>query len=232
MLSTGLYVIWERHLKSWGWSVFLTLLGVLAIFYSVYLHSHPKAPNPPVWVVLLSLTWIAIGWDVLERRKLLTAPKPGIGSASEPQRALVSPKSNREYPWNVFTIQRQPEVSFSTSPGISHRTKLTIMLTNTTSKDIHIWAPVWESTEVAALEPFASKIRLELIAEGGWKANKWGEETQCIVLPCAQTFQCWVGLTEPATRDGLIRRVQKENTGTLIFPVKIDAKLYEVPIKV
>jgi hypothetical protein len=85
---------------------------------------------------------------------------------------------------------------------------------------------------VAALEPFASKIRLELIAEGGWKANKWGEETQCIVLPCAQTFQCWVGLTEPATRDGLIRRVQKENTGTLIFPVKIDAKLYEVPIKV
>lgn len=71
VVGTGLFIIWERHLKSWWWSIPLVGAGVLAIVYSVYSHAHPEAqlPTPPSWVYLLLLTWCALGYVVYDRRR-------------------------------------------------------------------------------------------------------------------------------------------------------------------
>jgi hypothetical protein len=67
--GTGAWILWERHVKSTVWSLIFTALGVLAVAYSVYLPSHPNAPNPPVWVILLLLTWGTFGWIIYDKKR-------------------------------------------------------------------------------------------------------------------------------------------------------------------
>ena len=68
-MGTGLYILWERHLRSLPGSIALIVAGSLAVAYSVYVHGHPDAPNAPAWVVLLLVTWAVLGYLIYLRVK-------------------------------------------------------------------------------------------------------------------------------------------------------------------
>ena len=137
--------------------------------------------------------------------------------------------AKREYWLTVFTVQ-EIKVDLAVDPKIIYKNKLIIVLTNQTGREVHVWTPIWESKDVFAQQPFASKLRKEQVSTGGWKSGQWEDEEQCITLPAGQTVMCWIGLNEPPG-DGLKERIKKQTTGTAIFPVKIDGKLYDAPIK-
>lgn len=152
-----------------------------------------------------------------------------IGYVAYRSTKLLKPgASNRTWPWDVFTIQEK-YADLSSDVHVSHKDKIRIVLTNATGKELNVWTPIWESAEVQAQYPFGSK--LHLYGEAGWKVRgSWDDGHPCIVLAPSQTFMCWIGLLEPSG-EGIIQRLKKENTGTAIFPVKIEGKLYDVPIR-
>jgi hypothetical protein len=97
VVGTGLYILWDRHLRSLPGSIALIVAGAIAVAYSVYLHSHPNAPNPPVWIVLVAVTWLAIGWSVYDRHRFHRPVSPqhlttgeNAGLVQEPIRARTS----------------------------------------------------------------------------------------------------------------------------------------------
>jgi hypothetical protein len=231
MLGTGLYVVWDRHLKSLAWSALLIVLGGIAIVYSVYVHLRPASqlPLPPVWFYLLVLTWCAIGYDIYDRRSVLRIQStPRAGSRESERKQTPEEISKRSYQTQVFTVQ-DINADLSSDPKLNYKDKVRLVLTNATGKELNVWTPIWESKEVLAQYPFGSNLYLS--GPSGWKVNAWdGDGRQCITLPAGGTFMCWIGLLEPIG-EGIRQRLKNANTGTAIFPVKIDGELYEVPIK-
>ena len=137
-------------------------------------------------------------------------------------------KQDRHYPRNVFTTQRVIAEPPSTSPTVSHKDKIRVILTNHLDREVQVWTPLWRSSDVHPQYPFGSLLRLE--GPQGWKADDWKDEVACCMLPIGTTFSCWIGLLPPIGKS-IERRVQTHApVGTAIFPVKIDGKLYEVPI--
>jgi|SRR5208282_6353805 len=61
--GTGLYFWVEASVKRLR-SIGLTVLGALACAYSVYRHYHPEIPEIKLWVILLILTWVFLGYAV------------------------------------------------------------------------------------------------------------------------------------------------------------------------
>jgi hypothetical protein len=218
VLGTGMFIIFERHLKT-VWSVVITVVGLLAVLYSVYIHSHPQAPNPPLWILLLALTWVGIAWDFYHRRSAVPFTSPPSTTVAE----------RREYPRDVFTVQKV-WADLSNDPKIAYKNKVRMILTNITANDIAVWTPVWDSADVSAQYPLGASIQVEDAKSGGWKANAWGDESQCTTLNAGFTLKCWIGLIEPSGQ-GIIRRLEMQNTGTAIFPVKIAGKLHEVRVR-
>jgi hypothetical protein len=151
----------------------------------------------------------------------LILPEPPFVEAEE--------KSAKRYtwPWDVFTVQEK-YADLSSDPNVSHKDKVRLVLTNATGKELNIWTPIWESAEVHAQHPFGS--RLHKYGPAGWKVKgSWDEGHSCITLAAGESFMCWIGLLEPSG-EGIIQRLKKESTGTAIFPVKIEGKLYHVPV--
>jgi len=135
----------------------------------------------------------------------------------------------RHYPRNVFTIQRVIAEPPSASPTVVYKDKLRVILTNHLDREVQVWTPLWQSPDVHPQSPFGSLLRLE--GPKGWKFDDWKDEVVCCTLPIGFTFSCWIGLLPP-TGKSIERRVQTQTqVGTAIFPVKIDGKLYEVPIE-
>jgi hypothetical protein len=83
VLGTGLYIFWDRHLKSPLWSLVLVVIGLGTVVYSVYIHSQPQALRPPIWLILLIPTWAALGYAIYvrARRGQSLGPTPA-GSAA------------------------------------------------------------------------------------------------------------------------------------------------------
>lgn len=89
--GTGLYFLIEGETKRRTLSVALTLVGLLAVIYSVYVHDHPDSSiRPPVWVWLLAVTWLAIGWDIYDRRMRGATPNKSMLGPISP----LAPKPN------------------------------------------------------------------------------------------------------------------------------------------
>lgn len=156
------------------------------------------------------------------------ALKTQLAKKAEPIQQVSSVVKQREYWQTVFTVQ-DIKLDLAVDPNIIYKNKLIIVLTNQTGRDVQVWTPIWESKDVFYQQPFASKLRKEKVG-GGWKSGQWQEEEQCTMLQSGQTVICWIGLNEPPG-EGLKRRIEKQTTGTAIFPVKIDGKLYDAPIK-
>ena len=137
--------------------------------------------------------------------------------------------SDRRFPRNVFTVQRVTADPPSISPGVFYKDKIRVILTNHLDRGVSVWAPMWQSLEVQCQHPMGSRFRLEGLK--GWKADDWvPEEEESLSVPVGVTFSCWIGLLPPIG-ESIERRLQTHTSiGTAIFPVKIDGKLYEVPI--
>ena len=73
-------------------SVFLMTIGLAAVVYSVVLHYKPQLPRLRIWVLLLAVTWCAIGYDFYDRHH--TVPLPEFDSKRD-ARPVVSYAANQ-----------------------------------------------------------------------------------------------------------------------------------------
>jgi hypothetical protein len=111
------------------------------------------------------------------------------------------------------------------------KNKIRMILTNHLDRDVCVWTPLWDSTEVHAEgSPPGSTIQL---AKKGWEFDEWEEpEKICVTLPIGHSFRTYIALL-PTTGRSISERVRTGDwIGTALFPVKIDGKLYEVPIEI
>lgn len=72
VFGTGLFFVVEGDRVKMGWSIGITLLGFLALGYSIYSYHNPTTPKIPVWAYLLLLTWVFIGFDYYDRHQNLS----------------------------------------------------------------------------------------------------------------------------------------------------------------
>jgi len=68
VFGTGIYFWTEGDAKRMGWAVAMTFLGVAGVVYSVWAHHKPNAPKIPVWLLLLAVTWVGIGYDIYSQQ--------------------------------------------------------------------------------------------------------------------------------------------------------------------
>src|SRR5579864_222630 len=86
VFGTGLYFfiqafVERKDLDHKIWMGVITLLGAGAAGYSVYRYYYPEALNVPVWVGFLILTWLAIAYDIRDRRFFVRSSALTIHSA-------------------------------------------------------------------------------------------------------------------------------------------------------
>jgi hypothetical protein len=67
MAGTGAYFLVEGGTRR-VISALLTIIGMLAVAYSVYVHEHPTAPRPATWIVLLIVTWLVLAYEIYSRQ--------------------------------------------------------------------------------------------------------------------------------------------------------------------
>ena len=103
----------------------------------------------------------------------------------------------------------------------THKDKVRFTVKNGGS-EAEVWSPLWESPDVVAQTPFGAKLQKE--GPKGHLAGDWESETLCVSLKPGQVFTGWIGLLQ-SHGQGLAVRTQQGNTGTLIFPLKIQGKL-------
>jgi hypothetical protein len=92
-VSIGGFILVDKHLGPvWAW--ILTVVGLLAIGYSVYHKQFPGSPNPPtLWVLLLLLTWAALGYSIYDRRRHGKTPIPDTATPDTRDQTLESQKA-------------------------------------------------------------------------------------------------------------------------------------------
>lgn len=132
----------------------------------------------------------------------------------------------RSYPHPIFTVEKVIPEGPATSPQVFLKNKIRIILTNHFDREVSVWTPLWESPDVSAEgSPPGSTIQL---AKSGWQFDEWEEEKTCITVPVGRSFRSYIALL-PTIGESIYRRFEtKVPLGTLVFPVKIDGKLYEV----
>jgi uncharacterized membrane protein YhdT len=64
--GTGIYFLIDGTKRRWAASI-TTLIGVVAMAYSIYAHSHGGMLGLPIWFYLLCVSWVLIGLDVYDR---------------------------------------------------------------------------------------------------------------------------------------------------------------------
>jgi hypothetical protein len=147
------------------------------------------------------------------------------------QRAIdVQNAKLRPYPQTVFTVEKVIPEGPATSPTVSLKNKVRIILTNHSDADVSVWTPVWESPDVHADgDPPGSTIQL---AKREWQYDEWGDEQICTTINIGRSFRCYIAL-KPTIGESIYRRLEtKTALGTLVFPVKIHGKLYDIRINI
>ncbi len=209
--------------------------------------------------VFTLLTWAAVGLVLYDRRRARSASAQDLAQALADNTGLrsqlalrptaqdlvtlqnenadlkhqLASKPVRTWPYgNVFTIQA---VTTEHSPTATYRDKLRVTLTNTVGRDLHVWIPLWESAEVVPQQPFGSRFRLE--GSAGWRNKDWVKdasgnfaEYSCLEVKAGFTCDCFIGLLPPTGKSLEERRRTNAPIGTAVFPVRIDGKLYDVPV--
>jgi hypothetical protein len=153
-----------------------------------------------------------------------------LGSELNKAKEEISKAKSRNYPRQVFTVQKIWPEGPSTSPTVVLKNKVRLILTNHIDRDVCVWTPLWESTDVHAEgSPPGSTVQL---AKRDWEFDEWGEEKICVTVPVGRSFQTYVAL-RPAIGRSIYERIRTGDwIGTALFPVKIDGKLYEIPIEI
>lgn len=152
---------------------------------------------------------------------------------------------SKPMPWTgVFKIQRMRADRVVTDPGITFTNKLRFNMTNITGKEIYVWMPLWESSRVPSLvDPTGSRFLLER-SEGSWERKEFvqyidhsvkpervrNQEQCCVKLAPNFTFESYMGL-DPNPQDSVEGLLKRYGTiGSILFPVKIDGKMYEIRV--
>lgn len=132
----------------------------------------------------------------------------------------------RAYPRPVLTVERVFPEGPATSPTVLLKNKIRIILTNHSDRDVCVWTPLWESSDVRADgNPPGSTLQL---AKRQWEFDEWENENTCITVPIGHSFRSYIALL-PTVGESIYHRFEtKIPLGTLVFPVKIDGKLYEI----
>ena len=137
----------------------------------------------------------------------------------------------------IFKVQRMQADPVAIDPSITFKNKLRMDITNITGKEIYVWMPLWESSLVPSQsDPTGSRLFLER-TQGSWRSGQWVEyqdgktlEHCCVKLREDGTFETWVGLLPHAQENvaGLLKR--HGTIGTVLFPVKMEGKMYEIRV--
>lgn len=127
-------------------------------------------------------------------------------------------------PRQYLIFQKSRYVPSAPESGDTYRNKVDVILTNG-PKEIEIWTSLWESEYgVACQVPLASAVFPE--GPKGYLANDYDppKGAPCVKLRPGQSFKIWIGLLPPRIGD-LNTLLDKRQTGTLIFPIKMEGKL-------
>jgi hypothetical protein len=136
----------------------------------------------------------------------------------------------RAYPFPVLTVEKVFADGPSTNPTVQLKNKVRIILTNHCDSDVCVWTPVWESPNVHADgDPPGSTIQL---ATKDWQFDEWGDEKICATVPVGRSFRSYIALL-PTVGESIYRRLETRTPlGTLVFPVKIRGKLYDIRVNI
>jgi len=85
--GTGIYFLIDGTKRRWAASI-TTLIGVVAMAYSIYAHSHGGMLGLPIWFYLLCVSWVLIGLDVYDRHFRPIA-EPSNPAFSLPKRDII-----------------------------------------------------------------------------------------------------------------------------------------------
>jgi hypothetical protein len=142
----------------------------------------------------------------------------------------VEKAKTRDYPRKVFTLEKSYPDGPSTIPTVTLKNKIRMILTNHLDRDVCVWTPLWESTEVQAEgSPPGSTIQL---AKREWQFEEWGDEQICATVPIGRSFSTYVAV-RPAIGRSISERMRTGDwIGTALLPTKIDGKLYVIPIEI
>lgn len=154
-----------------------------------------------------------------------------LGSELNKARTEISKAKSRNYPRHVFTLEKAWPEGPATSSTVFLKNKVRMILTNHLDRDVCVWTPLWDSTEVQAEgSPPGSTIQL---AQRGWEFDEWEEpEKICVTVPIGHSFRTYVAL-RPAIGRSISERMRTGDwIGTALLPAKIDGQLYEIPIEI
>lgn len=65
VFGTGLYFIPDHKMLAAA----LIVVGLIGAVYSIYIHHRPDARRPPSWVLLMAITWVALGYSYYDRQR-------------------------------------------------------------------------------------------------------------------------------------------------------------------
>jgi hypothetical protein len=123
--------------------------------------------------------------------------------------------------------------------SLTFKRKIRAVLRNDAGEEIEVDTPGWAmdagdlSIQPTADSPgAASRIRLENKQAGGWKLDKWLEETKHLIVPSGYHFETWVGLSNEYTNATLEQHRRDGRIGTLVFPVLVEGQGGQVEIRV
>jgi hypothetical protein len=142
----------------------------------------------------------------------------------------------RSYEWPVFRAEISADDA-GDDPNIVYKKKIRIRLRNVAGKLVQAWTPLWESDQVP-LQGILPGARFRVQGEDGkWLTDKWRDgsihqrELPAVGLNPGDICDCWMGLA-PREDQSISEMVRTGSyIGTALFPVKIDGKLYMIPVK-
>lgn len=152
----------------------------------------------------------------------------GVQQATSPQIVPQAPDSLTLSPYPLTPVKLGKHTPALPSSQEVYRDKVQFVIRNSYDQPVEIWTPLWESTEVAAQEPLLSKF----IKEGMEAYAGKSVEEIVVKLEPYREIQGWIGLMQPSSGDGLEVRLSHQNTGYLLFPLKVGRKLRYARVKI
>lgn len=97
----------------------------------------------------------------------IKAVQDAISRNGSPSLGVVQDLETAKY----LTIQ---SAIYEPSSTANYKNKIRVVITNDSGKDVEIWSPIWESTEVQCQYPLGTSLQME--GQKGWRHGDWGEK--------------------------------------------------------
>jgi len=94
----------------------------------------------------------------------------------------------------------------STSPNVVYKSKVRIVLSNDTGRDVNVLRTEWETEQGDVQFQAPLRYTFQLEGAGGWIADQWQGERTSIHVDAGKVFRTWMGVDQTVTTDELRRR--------------------------